>query len=125
MMPRNLPPLTALFAAVATATAGGIAFAEEAAIEPSASAFFETKIRPVLVEKCYKCHSAESGKSKGGLALDTREGIRMGGDSGHAVVPGDLKSSLLIEAMRSDDKDVAMPPRKEFGQAFGRRHCQF
>ena len=94
-------------------TVGGFAFAESVPPEPSAVAFFETKIRPVLVEKCYKCHSAESGKSKGGLALDTREGIRMGGDTGHAVVPGDLKGSMLIEAIRSDDEDLAMPPRKE------------
>ena len=50
-------------------------------------AFFEKKIRPVLVEHCYKCHSASSEKVKGGLLLDTREGIRKGGESGHAVVP--------------------------------------
>ena len=50
--------------------------------------FFEKQIRPVLASKCYKCHSAEADKIKGGLLLDTREGIREGGDSGHAVVPG-------------------------------------
>ena len=65
------------------------------AAEPSAEglAFFEKKIRPVLVERCYKCHSAESEKLKGELMLDTRAGIRKGGESGHAVVPGKL--SLL------------------------------
>ena len=46
------------------------------------TAFFETKIRPVLVEHCYSCHSAEAKKIKGGLLLDTREGIRRGGDTG-------------------------------------------
>ena len=63
------------------------------AAEPSAEglAFFEKKIRPVLVERCYKCHSAESEKLKGELMLDTRVGIRKGGESGHAVVPGKLK----------------------------------
>ena len=61
--------------------------------EPSAErmAFFENKIRPVLVEKCYKCHSANSEKVKGELLLDTREGIRKGGESGHAVVPKKAK----------------------------------
>ena len=72
-------------------------------------AFFEKKIRPVLVEHCYKCHSASSEKMKGGLLLDTREGIRKGGESGHAVVPGNLKESLLISALKHDDFE--MPPK--------------
>ena len=55
--------------------------------------FFEKFIRPVLAKNCYDCHSKESGKQKGGLSLETREGIRMGGESGHAVVPGDPKES--------------------------------
>ena len=73
-------------------------------------AFFEKKIRPVLVEHCYKCHSASSEKVKGELLLDTREGIRKGGESGHAVVPGNLKESLLISALKHDDFE--MPPKK-------------
>ncbi len=79
-------------------------------------AFFEKKIRPVLVKSCYECHSAEADKIKGGLALDTREGLRLGGDSGPAVVPGDLKASLLIEAVRYHNKDFAMPPQKSGGK---------
>ncbi len=51
-------------------------------------AFFEKKIRPVLTESCYKCHSAEAEKIKGGLTLDTREGIRKGGESGFVIQPG-------------------------------------
>jgi hypothetical protein len=58
--------------------------------------FFETKIRPVLVEHCYKCHSAQAAKLKGGLRLDTRDGLRKGGDSGPAIVPGDPAGSLLL-----------------------------
>lgn len=73
---------------------------------------FETKIRPVLVENCYSCHSAEAKKSKGGLLLDTREGIRRGGDTGHAVVPGDSAKSLLIAAIRHEH-DLEMPPKKK------------
>ena len=73
----------------------------ERAASPEELAFFESKIRPVLVEKCYKCHAAgEGNKIKGGLALDTREGARKGGDSGPAVVPGDAKKSLLLEAIQ-------------------------
>ncbi|HEY2574451.1 MAG TPA: DUF1549 domain-containing protein, partial [Verrucomicrobiaceae bacterium] len=79
-------------------------------------AFFEKNIRPVLAEKCYKCHSAESEKVKGGLVLDTREGIRKGGETGPAVVPGDVTRSLLLEAMRYGNKDLQMPPEKEGGK---------
>ncbi|NBY01909.1 MAG: hypothetical protein EBQ87_08005, partial [Planctomycetes bacterium] len=51
--------------------------------------FFETKIRPVLVDHCYKCHSADAKIFKGGLKLDNRQGLIKGGDSGPAIVPGD------------------------------------
>ncbi len=79
-------------------------------------AFFESRIRPVLVESCYGCHSQEAGKSKGGLLLDTREGIRTGGDTGPAVVPGDLEKSLLIGAIRWHDPDTGMPPENKGGK---------
>ena len=88
----------------------------EKAASPEGLAFFEKKIRPVLADKCYKCHSADAEKVKGGLALDTRDGTRAGGDSGHAVVPGDLEASLLIKAIRYHDKDLAMPPEKSGGK---------
>jgi mono/diheme cytochrome c family protein len=78
--------------------------------------FFEKKIRPVLADKCYQCHSADAEKIKGGLALDTREGIRRGGDHGPAVVPGKLEESALIEAIRYANKDTAMPPQKSGGK---------
>jgi hypothetical protein len=89
---------------------------ELAAARASGLDFFEKKIRPVLTEKCYKCHSANAEKVKGGLVLDTREGIRRGGDNGPAVVPGKLDDSLLIEAMRYENKDFAMPPQKSGGK---------
>ena len=75
--------------------------------------FFEKKVRPILSEKCYKCHSIESGKSKGGLTLDTRAATLKGGDSGPAVTPGDLANSLLITAVSYKDKDLQMPPDKD------------
>ena len=73
--------------------------------------FFEKKVRPILAEHCYKCHSAEAKKGlKGGLALDSREASRKGGDSGPAVVPGEPDESLLIEAIRFTDEAMKMPP---------------
>ena len=75
--------------------------------------FFERKIRPVLVERCYSCHSAgvgKKGKLKGGLAVDTRDGLLTGGDSGPAVVPGKPGQGTLLKALRYDG-DVQMPPK--------------
>ncbi len=76
---------------------------------PEQNAFFETKIRPVLVKHCYECHSSESKEPKGGLLLDTREGIRRGGDSGHGIVPGELQDSLVLTAMQYESME--MPPK--------------
>ncbi|MFM7059190.1 MAG: PSD1 and planctomycete cytochrome C domain-containing protein [Planctomycetota bacterium] len=71
--------------------------------------FFETRIRPVLVEHCYECHSSDSRPLQGGLRLDSRAGLLQGGDSGPAVVPGKPASSLLLKALRHDG--YAMPPK--------------
>lgn len=73
--------------------------------------FFEKSIRPILVERCYKCHSEESGKRKGGLLLDRREGWHVGGDTGPAIVPGNVDESLVIEAVRYSNPDFEMPPK--------------
>ncbi len=75
-------------------------------------AHFEAKIRPVLVKHCYECHSSEAGRSKGGLLLDTRQGIQAGGETGPAVVPGKPDESLLLSAIRHTLPDLEMPPRK-------------
>ena len=72
--------------------------------------FFETKIRPVLVEHCYSCHSAEADEIEGGLALDSREGVRAGGESGASVVPKSLDKSLILKAIGYDDSFYEMPP---------------
>jgi hypothetical protein len=74
--------------------------------------FFETNIRPVLVARCYKCHSekaVQQDKLAGELLLDTRQGTHKGGESGPAIVPGDLEASLLIAAIRHDST-TKMPP---------------
>jgi hypothetical protein len=67
----------------------------------------------VLVENCYKCHSAAAGKAQGGLQLDSKQGIRAGGDRGPAVVPGDPDASLLLSAISHTDPNLKMPPKKE------------
>ena len=93
------------------------ALAQEKPLTRAQVDFFENKIRPVLVENCYKCHSAKSEKVKGELLLDTKAGARKGGESGPAVVPRDLKKSLLIEAVRWTDEDLQMPPKKKLSVA--------
>jgi len=93
-----------------------IAATSASAITPEQSAFFEAKIRPVLAEKCYSCHSAQAEKVKGELLLDTRAGTLSGGENGPAVVPGDLGKSLLISAMRWQDADTGMPPKNKGGK---------
>lgn len=80
-------------------------------------AFFESRIRPVLVEKCYSCHSAEAEKIKGGLRVDSRELIRQGGDLGPAVSPSHPESSLLLTAIRYEDGDLEMPPKERLPES--------
>ena len=71
--------------------------------------FFETKIRPVLVEHCYECHAAGAKIVQGGLRVDHRAGLLRGGDSGPAVVPQQAEQSLLLKALRYDEFE--MPPK--------------
>jgi hypothetical protein len=88
------------------------------ALTPEAAAFFEKRIRPVLVAECYGCHSAERVKKvKGGLNLDTREGLRKGGRSGPVIVPGNPSESLLLKALGHGDPTLAMPPKKKLAAA--------
>ncbi|MCA9132997.1 MAG: DUF1549 domain-containing protein, partial [Planctomycetales bacterium] len=80
-------------------------------------AFFEQKIRPVLIEHCYPCHSQSAEKLKGGLRLDSQAGWQAGGDSGTAViVPGQPEASLLIQYVRHED-GLEMPPDQKLPQA--------
>jgi hypothetical protein len=91
---------------LAVLTAGSAAAAPSAGVE-----FFESKIRPVLANHCYECHSVESanrGKLKAGLFLDSRAGLRKGGDTGPAIIPGNAQESLLIKALHQEGPE--MPP---------------
>ncbi len=104
-MPRPTRSIAALMCAGLLA-----AFAVRAGADDGL-AFFEAKIRPVLVERCYQCHSAGSEKVKGGLRVDHRDGMVKGGDAGPSVVPGKPDESPLIEAIRYEDESLRMPPK--------------
>jgi hypothetical protein len=102
---RMFPRTTVLILAVLTL--GARALAAEDGLE-----FFEKKVRPLLTERCYECHSPEK-KVKGGLRLDNRDGWVKGGDNGPAIVPGEPEKSLLITAVRYKDRDLQMPEKRK------------
>jgi hypothetical protein len=93
------------------ALAAGIALAETPAAASDADTFFEVRIRPILVESCFKCHGG--AKTSHGLRVDSREALLRGGKSGPAVVPGDAEKSLLIRAIRHTSDYLQMPPDKQ------------
>jgi hypothetical protein len=72
--------------------------------------FFEKKVRPILAEKCYSCHSAQAKQLQGGLRLDSKPGWQRGGDSGEVISPGKPEESRFIESIRWTDPDFQMPP---------------
>ncbi len=74
-------------------------------------AFFEKTIRPLLINRCYECHSVESGKNKGGLRIDSRDAILKGGDNGPALIAGNPEKSRIIESVRYHNQDLQMPPK--------------
>ncbi len=93
-----------------------LAFGASLSRADEGSDFFEKKVRPVLVDQCYKCHSEAAlkiGKLKGHLLLDTREGVLKGGESGPVIVPGKPDESRLIKAVRYADADNQMPPKEK------------
>ncbi|MAW75913.1 MAG: hypothetical protein CMJ95_00790, partial [Planctomycetes bacterium] len=77
---------------------------------PGALDQFEREIRPLLAQRCYSCHSGRSEKIESGLRVDFRDGIRIGGERGPAVVPGDPGKSLLLRAVNGTEPDLSMPP---------------
>lgn len=77
----------------------------------AAEAFFEAKIRPVLVESCLKCHGPK--KASNGLRLDSRAALLEGGERGPAILPGKAEKSLLVDALRHRDPKLRMPPDKK------------
>ena len=121
----RIPPTRGLFSAFGQAFVGACAVGFLVAVlsvrtlaappdpaRPLSSAaidFFESRIRPLLVQNCYECHSARARDLQGGLRLDSRDAIRKGGESGPAVTPGNVDGSLLIRAIRYEDHE--MPPK--------------
>src|SRR4051812_1382917 len=95
------------FAALSLLLAGGRL---HAAPTPEQVEFFESRIRPILAQDCYECHST-AGKQKAGLVLDSRAGWQKGGDSGDAIVPGKPAESLLMRTIRHLEPDMKMPKR--------------
>jgi len=97
----------------------GIAFSDVLAAETervlltlAETTFFESKVRPVLIEHCYACHSVSSEIAEGGLRIDSRQSLRRGGSSGPAIVPGDAEASLIFMAITHEDPDQKMPPKQ-------------
>ncbi len=81
-------------------------------LRPSDVAFFEAKVRPVLVKHCYDCHSTQSGTAEAELRVDSRAAIRQGGTRGPAVVPLHPEQSLLLSAVMHEQTDLQMPPKE-------------
>ena len=97
------------FALVLCAVAMNVSVrADESAATPADLDFFEKRVQPLLVQRCFECHSAKAEKLKGGLLLDSREAILNGGDSGPAAVVGDVEKSLIVQAIRYDNENVQM-----------------
>ncbi len=112
-----MKPIALLVTGAITLVAVTAHASEGAKLTPQELDFFERNIRPVLTEKCYKCHSSQpDAKIKAGLALDTREGLLKGGDSGPSIKAGKPAESLLMKTLHGTDPDLLMPPEKDGGK---------
>ncbi len=109
MFPR---PVTAFGLLLA---AGGL-FLRAAEPTPQEAEFFEKRIRPLLADHCYKCHSVDADKVKGGLLLDSRVSLLKGGDTGPGFVSGVPEKSLIVGAVGWKNEDLQMPPKKKLGE---------
>ncbi|HVR87500.1 MAG TPA: DUF1549 domain-containing protein, partial [Planctomycetota bacterium] len=81
--------------------------------DPATFKHFEEKVAPLLAARCYKCHSAEVPKPKGALRVDSRDALLQGGETGPAIIPGNVGKSLLMRAVGWDDPDLQMPPKEK------------
>jgi mono/diheme cytochrome c family protein len=102
-----------LILAATACTAQGLAGAAESSSTPDQTKveFFEKKIRPLFIDNCYECHSANTN-AQSGLRVDDRNGLIQGGKRGSAIVPGNPEKSLLLKAVAQTDSDLKMPPKK-------------
>jgi len=104
--------LTAPILLLTTAAHPALA-ADPAADTPAQIAYFEKHVRPLLIRRCYSCHSDRAKPPRGGLRLDSRDGWQKGGESGTAIRPRRPDDSLLIQAVRYRDDALQMPPKKK------------
>jgi len=97
---RLLVPAVAL---LAVGAAAGLARAE--------GPDFGRDVRPILANRCFKCHGPDDATRQGGLRLDRRDDALAAADSGNrAIVPGHADDSELVQRINSADADVVMPP---------------
>lgn len=85
-------------------------FLQSTAVFGDESAFFREYVEPLLKTHCYDCHSHDAGEASGGLVLDSKAGWSVGGDSGPAIIPGDLEKSLLWRVVNYQEPGLEMPP---------------
>ncbi|MGB3117528.1 MAG: PSD1 and planctomycete cytochrome C domain-containing protein, partial [Verrucomicrobiales bacterium] len=97
-------------------TTGFVPVASSTADDKAGLAFFESKIRPVLIKHCFECHAKDSKKIGGKLRLDNREDFRKGGESGPPMVAGKPGESLIIHALKWKE-DLEMPPKAPLPEA--------
>ncbi|MBI1375376.1 MAG: DUF1549 domain-containing protein [Phycisphaera sp.] len=96
---------------IAATTLGTTLYAEDPAIDPIQIRFFETKVRPLLSNRCFECHGEK--KHKADLRVDSLAGLVNGGKSGPAIERGNPDKSLMITAIGYSDPDLQMPPKKQ------------
>ena len=101
------------FALIASVASSALAVDGDA--QRAAMAYFEKEVRPILVKRCFECHS--NTKQKGGLRVDHIGYLKSGGDTGPALVPGKPEESALIEAVRYANEDFQMPPKEKLPDA--------
>ncbi len=101
------PPIQFQIALLVAFLATNAARGEDTA---AAETFFESKVRPLLIERCYECHSREFDEAQGGLRVDSAAALAKGGSRGAAIVAGDPAKSLLVKAVLYDDDSMQMPP---------------
>ena len=106
--------ILAWYSSIAGVMAAHSAFAAD---ESTGIKYFEEKVRPLLIARCYECHSADAKELGGGLLLDAKAGWQQGGDNGPAIVPGKPKASLLLRAISYADESLQMPPKGKLAQS--------
>jgi hypothetical protein len=115
-----LPAIAQIARAPVPAAKAGTAVAgvgDKEPVNPAGVEFFEKKVRPVLAQYCYACHSEGAKRSLGNFTLDTRKGMMHGGQGGVALMPGDPDHSRFIEAIRYAQPDLQMPPKAKLAEA--------